>query len=197
MTTTIYLIFYIDVAVWLIAPFRQYKTKYFAFFMILAIIDPTYPLILLFKHVNPVRIYFIADYLMIISVLFRKWQFKTIIISSLALLMVIIADIYLPLENIYLIKMTFSCILGFIFIKDTMLTFHNTYKLNLFCVILVLYEITIVIKYLDFLSFLKTGITDFYVSTAFEILIGIFFCIYNVNNSPTFKLFFKNPIDTS
>lgn len=183
------IITYISAIVWLFPPIRQYKTKYFLFFLILALKNSFNEAALHMNFSNPLTIDLIAAYLILASLVWRKISLKSLIIFLTGLLLLIIAGNYLTLFGIVSLKVILSSILVFIFSKDTILSFHKTAKINLFYLMLTFYEITIVIKFIDYITFAKIGVIYFNITTAFELLIGVFFIIYNSANSPSFKLF--------
>ncbi len=184
-----YIIYYISIIVWLFPPLRQYRTKYFPFFLILALSDPLIFIIYHFIKINPIRIYLITTFFLIISVTYNNKSAKQKILFTLILVFLAITDYYADVSYIYIFKIFLSGILVFLFVKETILFFNKNLTINLFYLILTLYEITIVLKFLFNVNQTHRGEVYFYITSAFELFIGIFFIIYNAQNSPKLKLF--------
>lgn len=190
VTTVIYSL---SIIVWLLPPIRQHATKYFLFFLILAVCDPLYLLMIQFVSINPIKIFLVTTMLLILSVTIRKYNMKTLSLTILLISILIVVDIFFSIKEIYFFKILLSSILVFLFAKETVLVFNKTLKINLFYLILTLYEISIVLKFLSFLFHsINESIILFYITSAFEILIGVFFCICTVDKCPKFKLFPKS-----
>lgn len=187
-----YIIYYISVIVWLFPPLRQYRTKYFSFFLILALSDPFSSFFYHLLKIYPIRIYLIITFLLIVSVTYKNKSVRQIVLFAVILAGLVITDFYLKAAYIYDLNIFLSGILVFLFVKETILSFNKNLTINLFYLVLTLYEISVVLKFLFNIYLTNKGIVYFYTTTAFEILIGIFFIFYNVLNSPNFKLFDEN-----
>ena len=182
------LLFFISILVWFCPPFRQRKTEYFLFFLILAVADPINVLINIITSIKTIQVSVIITYALVISLIERNWVKKNSLIIILTLFLLLAAAFTLPIEVIYAIKILLSIIVLFIILKKALLYFNKTQTINLFFLVFILYEITIIIKYIYGASGTKTGIIYFYIISFFEFFIGLFFVLYNKENSPKFKL---------
>ena len=183
-----YLLFFISVFIWVFPPFRQYKTEYFLFFLILAVADPVGALLNIFLAVKPIHENLVVTFLLVIALIGSKQLKKSWLIVTLSFLILLAVMMKLPLVGSYGIKIFLSSIILFIILKNSLLYFNSNQTFNLFFLILILYEITIIIKYIYTASGTHTGIIYFYTTSFFEFFIGIYFCFFNKENSPKFRL---------
>ena len=183
-----YILLFTSILIWLFPPFRQYKTEYFLFFLILALADPVIYLLLKTLSFQVTRTNLIITFFMILSLIDSNKLKKGWIFILLLLLVLLTAAIKLPLKEVYQIKIILSCIILFFILKDSLLYLNEHQTINLFYLIFILYEITIIIKFIYTASRTHTGTIYFYTTGFFEIFIGIFFCFYNMKNSPEYRL---------
>ncbi len=73
------------------------------------------------------------------------------------------------------------------FLKEFILIISRESKIVLFNLVILLYEASVIFKF-SASYFLTGGYLFFYLTTAFEILIAVFFTFINEKNSPSFKL---------
>ncbi len=174
------IIFFIDIFIWLLPPFRQKRNKYFIYFLLLALSDPIFYLINLMHTVNPRPYYLAVSTLTLISLTKKKLSLFLIPLAA-----VLILSLYNTEIQIIIFVIHFTILLYFL--KDLILYASEKSKMNVFILILVMYEVSVMVKFAA--SYLFTvGFLFYYLTTAFEILIGLFFVIYNDKNSPEIKL---------
>ncbi len=173
------LLFFISILIWFCPPFRQRKTEYFVFFLILAVADPINALINLISSIKTIQVSLIITFCLILSLIDRNWIKKNLIIIIIALLMLLTSAFTLPVKGIHAIKILLSIIVLSIILKNALLYFNKTQTINLFFLVFILYELTIIIKYIYGASGTKTGIIYFYITSIFEFFIGLFFVLYN------------------
>ena len=183
-----YIVFISSILIWFFPPFRQYKTEYFLFFLFLALADPIVLLLNIFLAVEPIYEYLVISFLLILALINRRKLKKNWIIIILSFLILLTAIITLPLKTMSEITILLSSIVLFIILKNSLLYFNENHTINLFFLILILYEITIIIKFIYTTSRTHSGTVYFYTISFFEVFIGIFFSFYNKENSPKFKL---------
>ncbi len=181
---------------WLIIPFRQAKTNYFLYFLIYAINSAFMFMVMGYiLPIHPAYLYLGLNFFLIVSL----FDFKKIPHYLLFLTGVLIVSIILPfLISIRIITLCLviqHAVIFFIILKRTIIYSYHEGKLNLFQFVLLLYEITIVTRFLVVLHNIKTNIIYFYLTGAFSILISIFFLFYNVENSPKIRMTSKDFID--
>ena len=181
-------------SVWLFIPFRQKGTLYFYYFLVLSI-TCVFSFIDKILLIHPAYFYFTIFFFLIISLFnFKKIpHYLTFLIGVLILSVVL--DFLLPIEIITVCLIIQHTVILFIILKRTIIYSYQNGKLNLFQFVLLLYEITVVTRFLVILHNIKTNLIYFYLTAAFDILIGIFFLFYNVENSPKFSMATKDSID--
>ena len=174
------IIFYIGIFVWLLPPFRQKSTRYFIYFLLLAVSDPTFFLINWIHQINSPSYYLILSTLLLISLIRKKYALFLLIIP--AGFIIYHANLDLQLINFLL---HFSILLYFL--KDLIVSTSEKSKIVIYNLILVMYEVSLMTKFAAS-YFFRAGYLFYDISSAFEILIAIFFVIYNDKNSPEIKI---------
>ena len=173
---------------WLFPPLRQYKGKYFFYFLILALEDiVAYFLIIALKY-NYLQVYNIVNILLLCSLIDKK------IIKKYWYMIVFTTLLFLEINSLPNYKIIISSmivihlIILYIFFKTTAIEYNKRNYLNTGHFVLILYEITILLKFLILLGSFAKGEVFFYLTTAFEIMVAIFFTVYKVEESPAIKL---------
>jgi hypothetical protein len=174
------IIFIFNTVAWLLPPFRQRGCKYFLYFLILALSDPVFSLIDWIHPSNSTPYYLFVSTLILVTLLKKK-------ILLLSLLIVILLSIYLSNPEIRLFTSLVHFMILLYFLKEMIVIISRESKIIIFNLVLVLYEASVFFKFTA--SYLEiTGILYFYITTAFEVFIAIFFTIYNEKNSPVINL---------
>ena len=172
-----YLIF-ASIVVWLFPPIRQYKTRYFWFFLTLGLADPVctvlsnsfqiivyqlyIPLTILFFfsviEYKKITIYKVLFYFAIVGMgcfsFFHVWEYGVFFFSAVLFLVLVV-----------LIRQSFQFVV-------------ERGSINIFHVVLVFYQALNVFKSSALLLNFSTGVWFFFISTALQIFIGIFFALY-------------------
>jgi hypothetical protein len=190
-----YLINYTLYAVWSIIPFRQKKTNYFFFFLVYGITA----VIMILDNIlliHPAYFYLGQGFFLIISLFYFKKIHRHILFLTGILIISIILPFILSIEIITFCLIIEHMIIFFIILKRTIIISIQQEKLNLFHFILLLFEISVITRFIVVAGNLKTGIIFFYLTAAFSILIGIFFLIYNEENSPKLRLVKEDVFNT-
>ena len=181
--------------IWLLIPFRQLRTSFFFFFLIYALSCAVFlfDTILL---IHPAYIYLGVGFFLIISLYnFRKIpNYKFFLLGILTISIILPFLISVGIITIILILQ--HVIIFFIILKRIVVYSSEQGKLNLFHFVLLMFEISAIMRFVVVAGNIRTGIIFFYLTAAFSILIGIFFLFYNVENSPKFSMAGKNIIDT-
>lgn len=185
-----YIVQGVGLIIWLLPPLKQYKGKYFNFFLILAIEDPiTIFLIHSFK-IYPTQVYSIMYFILFLSLIRlnkikRFWYLFLIMISF-----IFITNFYLNYKEIIFFIIISGLLIVFIFLKLLAENYNKNNRLNSGYLVLILYNISILLKFYLAFGSTKNFVAFFYFTTAFEILVAIFFTIYKVEESPAIKLNF-------
>ncbi len=182
---------YISIIIWLIPPVRQFKTKYFYFFLLLGFEDVINELLKYLFSISPVRTYFFVDTFIFISLFNIKESKKKFFWISPVLLVLIIIVLTLSIKRLMIVLMVINILIFFRIALDAVLKIKELPGLSVFHIVLIFYMLTIILKFLFAMLYGRVGTEYFYLTSAFEILIGIYFIFYNINNSPILK--FETP----
>lgn len=182
------IILYVSMFVFLFPPIRQYKGQYFYFFLALALEDPIARLLIGTIGIYQIKVHIIFSILLIYSVLNIKKMRFYILFGIPILIIAIIGLLFVDLSN----KENFSSlrvIIGFIhigiffiFVKKAIILLRDNLSINLFQLMLILYESSIILKFFIFVLSIKQGILFFFITSAFELLLGLFFAFYREEN---------------
>lgn len=175
--------------VWIFPIIRQYKNQYFYFFLFLSGFDI---LTAVFRHIFYItsNASYVIQGLFLIFSLQGVSKFKNYFMYKLALLLLIIS-VTLVVNNrffeIYIIGFFQFIILYYILIHFFRYNIEKQ-TLHLFYIVLVLFQILNVLKFINIVALNYTGYFYSTVTTVFQILTGLFFSFYRPDNS---KLSFK------
>jgi hypothetical protein len=188
MQIILWIIYVSSVLAWLFPPFRQYKTRYVFYFIALALADPLSLLFFQIIDMNLWQGHAISTSIYIILLLFGGKTKKVVIFSIIIFWIMLLfyagaSDI--TLHNV--VAFNFFIIL-FIISKNFIVNIKETESINLFFVVLLLYNISGVMKVLFRLNYSNTGYLYFFLTNFFQIFIAIYFTVYNVNNAKRFHL---------
>lgn len=169
-----YIISFLSISVWIFPPFKQYKSDYFYFFLVLAIISPvTIAFFFLFRIsslISTVTFTFI-----VISTLmsYRKQRYFFIILSILWFVIALSFSIH---RNILIITFIVEHIfIVIILINSLMKYIERTKAVNLFLILLITYELINILKYTASLLSIEQGTISFVLATFFQMFFGVAF----------------------
>lgn len=175
------LIVYTSIFVWLLPPIKQFRTEYFYFFLILAILDPVKILFFLTGDYSPVDISFPFLILLVFSI-FHTWFKKYFLALIILAIIISFFGKNLSMTADYSIKVVVYTFILVVFLLRMSRFLIQSGNINLYYVVLILYVLSIILKYITLIFDLKTGVINFYLTSAFEIIIAFFFIFFNVNN---------------
>lgn len=164
----------------MLPPFRQRGHRYFLYFLILALSDPIWFLISELFQGDSSFYYLIISTLTLIAVLRKNYLFA-------AFIPIIFIGIYLNNPEVRIFTVIVHFILLLYFLKEFTLIVSKDSKIVFFNLILVLYEASVLFKF-GASYFTTAGYLFFYLTTAFEIFLAVFFTLFNEENSPVLKL---------
>ncbi len=183
-------IIYTDIFFWLFPPFRQYSTKYFHYFLIMALADPIANIIYYFFKLNADYPYAFLNFLLAYVIIVDKKNFTNLLfavaLDIISLAVLVFFKSSFMVNNIVLI--TYHIIIFYKLLKDFIVITFSSSKLNLFYIFFILFELSLIIKFLFYITVVKTGYLYFYLTSIFELLLAVYFSFYNVNNSKKIEL---------
>jgi hypothetical protein len=179
------ILFFSSVAVWLLPPFKQYGTKLFYYFLLLAIFDPLAIIInSLTRNPLPIHYNIIACYVLIVSLLDKKVikeQKYILIVGFLFILLVFLLQTTHTQRFIVLLALQLFILA--VFIKTFIISYVFDKKILIFYLILIFYQLTIVSKYFNVLIGFADATAFFIITSIVQIIFGLFFSIYREDNT--------------
>lgn len=175
------------IIIWFLVPIRQFKTRFFGYFLVLALMDPLYILLTQFIVIDSPSYYLFCTIALIFPTLFDLQKKYTIGLIGFFILWSWLAFYKFPAQLIA-IQIIIHLIIFIFFLKVLILFFSKHRNLLLFHFILLIYEFSILLKFFVYSTQIGIGPIYYYVTTAIEILIGIFFIFVNEKNSPLIKI---------
>ncbi|MCU7497296.1 MAG: hypothetical protein HF314_12225 [Ignavibacteria bacterium] len=172
------LIHYCSTLVWIFPPIRQYRGNFFYFFLILAFCDIIAPVAQGVFHYNPSIVYIFGSYFLILSIVGINLQKPNILSAAVGFLITFLLVYSSWLDLIWIIVIIHLVIVCLI-IKSVLAQFIIEHKAGIFHILLILYELTIIFKFLFLILEESTGYLFFYSTTFVQIAFGIAFMIFS------------------
>lgn len=180
-------IVYLSLIIWILVPVRQIKTRLFLYFLILGLIDLTSFILLYLFNLKFELIYLIGT----VALLYPLLQFFNnlskftilIILTGFALLIY-----YSSADNYILFQTGIHFIIFFLFLRILVIHVGLHSQILVFHLFLLVYEFSLLLKFFVFLNEFEVGLIYYYVTTAFQILIGVYFIFVNEKNSPAIRM---------
>jgi len=175
------ILFYTSIIVWLFPPVRNFKRKYFLYFVFLAISDPISLLLrkvgLHSRYISIIFIIFCFCYL--ISVLdkneIKRYKYLLIFVVLFTLLLNFIVN---KQDIVLLTFIIIHWIIFLIFFKHFSTFLINERIISVFYIVLLFYELTIITKFLIILFNAEYATAFFIITSIFQIAFGLFFSIF-------------------
>lgn len=172
--TVVKVIYYLSLVIWLIPPVRQFRGDYFYFFLILALLDPAASLLYRGMDVPYFSTYTFGGFLVMMSL--TGINKKNAYIYLPAFLLLLYLNVAHPF-NLRILIIIEYLVVAFIIQKRAIQHFFTWQKFYPFHLVLLFYVITVITKFMFLLLNIKGGDIYFYITSFFEIIIAIYFCI--------------------
>ena len=153
----------------------------FYFFLVLGLSDPLNLLSVLLLKVKPELLYSIAALLLFYSLNFRDHQKLKLSYTDL-LVVVLFLFMTIFLSDLFYLTIAIHILILTRLFQIVIIPLHQKSEINIFYLVLVFYEISLLINLTILLSRTNAGILLFYITLAFQILIAVFFTIFKENN---------------
>ena len=167
--------------VWIFPIFRQYNTKMFFFFLFLGLSDPLNLFSVSVLQIKPGLIHSVAALLLFYSLNFRDKQKLKISYTDILVVVLFLSAVFIFYNLFYLTLIIHFLILSR-FIQIFVIDLHQISELNIFYLVLVFYEISIVINLFVLLGESEKRMFLFFITLTFQFLIAIFFTISREDN---------------
>ena len=183
---------------WLFPAIRQYKTELFWYFFILAISDPIVFTLFFIKPLLPSYTNYILTVYQVQAILTfvllpslygfsQKNRFDKTVIFILFLFLVALFFTPASAKIYYVLIILFHLMIFLFFAKRSVHFIAETSKVNVFHIILLLYDASIILKIISTLSDVKTeggpGQVFYFVTDIFQMFIAVFFIIFKEDNN--------------
>ena len=178
-------IIYLSSVVWILIPIRQYKTRFFLFFLLLGLYDPVFISAFYLFNIDVSPLYLLGTCLLPYAVLFNVKVRTKYFITIFLFIICGIVVFFFP-TKIIILQLMIHLLIFFSFLKTFTISYSDIRKLSVFFLILLSYEFSLLLKF--YLTDFELGIMYFHLTTVFQILIGIFFLFINEKNSPMIKV---------
>ena len=177
----------ISMIIFLLPPIRQYGGRFFFYFLILALNDPLADY-LRYWSFPQLKIHIIFSIFLLISVIWSK-KFIKIVLFSIPFIalyfygMTFVNTSYIEVANTLRIIMGFMHIFIFITVsKMAIVELREKMGINLFLVVFLFYEATLILKFIVYGFGMSKGLLFFFMTLGFEILLAIFFICFRDDN---------------
>ena len=174
------ILLYLSVIVWAIIPFRQLKKDYFFYFLAWISADIITLGARFIFHSTTNFFYVPLSFLALIAL----QNFKSIKKQWLTITFLFLGICLLNIEyNIIIISVFILHILILIsFLKELIIHYVKNNLFSIFLLALIFYEITVVAKFLNYLTGFTNDYYYFIITTIFEIAFGVFFIILKADD---------------
>ncbi|MCX6169142.1 MAG: hypothetical protein NTX65_07380 [Ignavibacteriales bacterium] len=173
-------LFFTSIIVWLLPPFKQFKGKYFLYFLILAFMDPI-NLLFFFVLKSPLQsqISILLDYCLLLSLiekkLLRKYWIWVLLITPALFSPTIL---HLKGNEITLVRILLEVGITLIILKNLITNYVSTGRLSLFLVVFLSFEFTNIAKFSNLLFGFADAFAFYILTTIVQIIFGLFFSVY-------------------
>ena len=177
------ILYYASIVVWLLPPFRQYKGRFFYFFLILALMDPLFLLNnLIFKINFPIQISVCLVLCLLFSTIKKEdlKKYKSLVLAVTVIIVVLVFFGFNQIQN-FTLTVIIQCWIFFIVLKLFITRFAQDGKINWFLLVFIFYELTLIIKFLNVLVGFADAIGFYIITSIAQIIFGLFFSFHREN----------------
>jgi len=186
------IIFRSSMFIFLLPPIRQFRGRYFYFFLTLAVEDPLGSFLVHKAHFDWEIVHIVFSVLLLTAII-KPEKFLKKSLHFLPFFLFVILFYYI-FKNYYKFvhgSLEFGIgLMHFIIfvalIKQSILLIRERMEINIFQILLILYETSIISKFITY-SLLETkGLIFLFITLAFELILGLFFSIFRSDNPKLF-----------
>lgn len=176
-----------SIFVWLLIPIRQFRTRFFLFFLVLGLLDLIVILLRLVLQFNFEITYLFGSALLLYPALITIKK-KIRLALCLAIFLVSLFTVFYSINNSNLVQITIHLIILIYFLKILVVYYSENRNLLLFHLFLFAYEFTLLLKFFVAYHELEIGPAYHYLTTGLQVFIGTFFLFFNELNSPKISI---------
>ncbi|MGE5496681.1 MAG: hypothetical protein ACM3Q2_01310 [Syntrophothermus sp.] len=183
------LIIYLSTFIWVFPPLKQFRGRFFYYFLILGIADPAAMAMHYLKIDLALHLYVISSAGMLLCLpRTNKYLRPSYWIPIIILLFILVC--ILPVMDLMIIIGIIHILILFALLKYAVNYIFINGKVQLFHLLLITYETSIMLKFINTIFAWGTGKIEFFFITGFQILLGIMFCFIK-EESPRLALKFR------
>ncbi len=163
-----------SIIVWALPPFKQYRTDYFYFFLILAFTSPFNIIIIYLLRISPLLIAVMSSFLLISSLMsYKKQRYFFVILSIISF--VISFGFSIHRNTLIILLILTHIIVVLILINSFIKHLQETKAVNLFLILLVTYEFINIVKFIAGLLSFEQGAISYHLPSFIHLFLGITF----------------------
>ncbi|MGE5350778.1 MAG: hypothetical protein ACM3S2_20165 [Ignavibacteriales bacterium] len=172
------LIGYVSSFIWALPPFRQYKGNFFYYFLFVALSDPLVMALRSSLRIVPSNMYFVltlfSAFVSIISINKKiKWEIVLPVLAA-----VLAFGFSIPNRDISYIMCVLIVLILYYSIRHIAFFAAKKEYVSLFHFLFLIYNASLLIKFINAMVDSYMGAAYFYSTTIFEIILGILFCFF-------------------
>jgi hypothetical protein len=196
------LLFFSSMVIWLFPPFKNYRGKYFWYFVLLAGGDPLSFVIRFIAKENFTTLYYLfVSFLLLMSVFSKEQVIKYKYVWLEAFIVVLSPTLYNVVKYVIVLKGSFLHILSLhqlnmygvlsyltiiilhliiflVFLKEFIVKYVSEKKFSFFLLFLFAYELTVILKLLNILVGYADATAFFIITSIAQIIFGLIFSIH-------------------
>jgi hypothetical protein len=184
------LIVYLSTFVWIFPPLRQFRGRFFYYFLLLGLSDPVS---LAFHYLgfegSSLPLFFLFSVGLLLS-LPQQQRFIKISYLIPVLILSICAIDFLQVSDLIILIGLIHIMIVFAIFKYIITYVYKNGRIQFFHLLLLTYEILMLLKFINLIFELNNGIINFNFISGFQILLGILFCFIR-EESPKLALKFR------
>ena len=170
------------ICVYLIIPIRQYGSRYFTFFLILGLSDPLSQLLRLLG-ISPFYVYTAVSLFCVFAIKDNHFYKhvtagKVFVILAQAIMLWIFDPYWTVLSMLY-----FQLIISFYIASITVEFWNKNHGVNLFHLVLFLYEVSLIIKVSSAFTMNESRAAVYFVLNILGVFIAVFFVVFREGNA--------------
>lgn len=176
----VYFLGLFPIFVWLFPVFKQYRTKYFYFFLVPALAGPIMLMTSVVLKLFIPNMLYPAYYIFLLSAISERE--KKYYLAAIAALLAIIFPIIHP-SNLWLFGISLIVVIPVLvtFIRELTEIIMNKKQLNLFLMLIIIYLLIDLTKLVDVFVSINDGVLFYYMGVISQMFFGIAFCFVNID----------------
>lgn len=185
----ILLIVYFSILIWICLPILFRSNRHFYFFLFLGLNDVIMMIIYSLFSIFPKELWIVSHSLMLLffdRVYIRKYKKKLLVASVSIPFFAYFSNLFMQTAFVFFAHSIFL----FLFSRLLILKYFKLHILNNFYMVLILYELITIYKFIAFEFNLEYRTEIFYVGTLTQIIIGLYLIFIKINTLNIDKLSF-------